>query len=279
MALGTILVCLTTQEHAATLMKLAAGLARKHMAHLIGLHTLEALLVYPGIAMHVPEPAFAEFNASQRAEAEAIERIFDRYTRNEDFPSEWRLLKAESVSATDRMIESARTADLVIMAHEDPDADRFDQRRAQAAVIRESGRPVIVVPRDYDGPPVGANILLGWSNTRETARAAHDLIPLADPGASVTVLRITDGVSDEMRYYEALDLAAMFDRHGLKPALQHRERGGDDIAALLGQFAFETGADLIVTGAFGHSRAFDFVLGATSYALLRDAKLPVLFSR
>ena len=54
---------------------------------------------------------------------------------------------------------------------------------------------------------------------------------------------------------------------------------GDSIANVLNKAAFEMGADLIVTGAFGHSRAYDLVLGATSYALLRDQKLPVLFSR
>ena len=64
MGLSTILVCLTTSEHADTLMKFAVPFARKHNAHLVGLHTVEALMVYPGIAMHVPEPAFAEFNKS-----------------------------------------------------------------------------------------------------------------------------------------------------------------------------------------------------------------------
>lgn len=279
MTLKTILVCLTTVEHAATLLKLAVPLARRHNAHLLGLHTLEALLVYPSIAMHIPEPAFVEFTTSQREEAAQIEAIFSKHTKNEDFPSEWRLLKAESATASDRMVDCARACDLVIMGQEDRDADRYDQRRAQSLVIRDSGRPVIVVPTGYDGPPVGDNILLGWSNTREAARAAHDLTLVAGQGAKVTVLRVIDRIMDELSDAEAIDLAAMYDRHGLKVELQHRENGGDGIAALLGRYAFEKGSDLIVTGAFGHSRAYDFVLGATSHALLRDARLPVMFSK
>ena len=92
MMLKTILVSLTTKEQAATLMKLAVPLARRHNAHLLGLHTLEALLVYPSIAMHIPEPAFADFTASQRDEAAQIKAIFQHHTKNEDFPSEWRLI-------------------------------------------------------------------------------------------------------------------------------------------------------------------------------------------
>jgi nucleotide-binding universal stress UspA family protein len=65
----------------------------------------------------------------------------------------------------------------------------------------------------------------------------------------------------------------------LKATLAYRESTGDGVAAVLNTVAFETGADLIVTGAFGHSKAYDFVIGATTYALLNSAKLPVLFSK
>jgi nucleotide-binding universal stress UspA family protein len=275
----TILVCLTTPDHAATLLKVAVPIARKHGAHLIGLHTVEALLVYPGIAMHIPEPAFAAFNESQKEEATAIKAVFTKHTENEDFVSEFRLVRAESQSAVERMIESARAADLVIMAHEDKNSDRYDQRHAQSQVIRDSGRPVIIVPLDYDGPELGSNILLGWSDTREAARAAHDMLALADPDAELTVLRVRSSAQDALRDADAIDITEMFARHGLKTKLELRESLGDSIADVLGTVAFEKGADLIVTGAFGHSKAYDFVIGATTYALLKDQKIPVLFSK
>lgn len=279
MSLKTILVCLTTREHAATLLKVAVPLARKHNAHLIGLHTMEALMVYPGIAMHVPEPAFASFNKHQKQEALAIKQIFDDHVHSEDFPLEWRELLAESNTATDRMVECARAADIVVMAHEDQQADRYDQRHAQAQVIRDSGRPVIVVPLDYDGPAIGQNIVLGWSNTREATRAAHDLTLMADKGASVTLLRVGTPGPDELKDFDTIDIAEMLTRHGLKTEIQYRAHAGQDVASVLNACAFEQGADMIVTGAFGHSRVFDFVIGAASYALLDDARFPVMFSK
>lgn len=275
----TILVCLTTPDHADTLMKVAVPLARRHKAHLIGLHTVEALLVYPGIAMHIPEPAFAAFNTSQKQEADAIEALFNKHVQNEDFPSEFRLVRAEAVSAGERIVESARAADLVIMAHEDKEHDRYDQRHVQVQVIRESGRPVIIVPLDYDGPAIGNTMIVGWSDTREAARAAHDMIGLADDGADITVLRVGKDIKDTMRDSEAIDITETLARHGLKPALEHRDPAGNSISDVLNQTAFEKGADLIVTGAFGHSKAYDFVIGATTYALLKEAKIPVMFSK
>lgn len=279
MGLKTLLVCLTSPKSAETLMKAAVPLARKHGAHLVGLHTIEALVVYPGIAMHIPEPAFASFNASQKEDTAAIKAVFEKHTKGEDFVSEFRLLKAESVSATTRMIESAHAADMVIMAHEDKEDERYDQRDAQIRMIRESGRPVIIVPMEYDGPAIGANILLGWSDTREATRAAHDLLTVADDGAKLTVLRVGKSAQDALTDGDGIDMTEMFARHGLKTTLEHREQLDDSIPAVLNKTAFEIGADLIVTGAFGHSRAYDFVLGATTYALLRDQEFPVLFSK
>lgn len=278
MNLGTILVCLTTRDHAETLMKLAVPLARKHNAHLVGLHTLEALAIYPGIAMHIPAPAFESFNKSQAEEAEAISDIFDAYTKNEDFPSEWRLLKAQSTSATDRMVESARTVDLVIMSHEDNETERYDQRNARITVIRDSGRPVIVVPLGYEGPTVGENILLGWSSTREAARASHDLLTVVDEGAAVCVVQVGVAQQAALASSDTIELANMYARHGLKVSLEQRDGTTKSVAEIINQTAFEKGADLIVVGAFGHSKAYDFVIGAATYDLLDGAKCPVMFS-
>ncbi|MCE8005957.1 universal stress protein [Aestuariivita sp.] len=279
MSLKTILVCMTTADHADTLMKMAVPLARRTGAHLIGLHTIEALLVYPGIAMHVPGSVFAQFNQNQNKEAAEIQAVFDKWTEAETFVSEWRLVKAEAVSAADRMLESARTADLVIMAAGDPQHDRVDQNNAQSRVIRDCGRPVIIVPLGYDGPEIGRSVVLGWSDTREAARAAHDLLLVTDPGAAVSVLRIDAAQSDPLTDYVGMDLAATYARQGLNASIVHRDKVGGSIAEAMNAHAFEQGADLIVTGAFGHSRAYDFVIGAATQDLLHHATYPVMFSK
>jgi nucleotide-binding universal stress UspA family protein len=275
----TILACLTTKEYAPALLRAAVPLARRHDAHLVGLHTLEALEVYPGIAMHVTAEMFKAFNSEQQAEASAIEAVFTDHCRAEEFVSEYRLIQAGSTTASDRMIQSARAADLVVMVHEDREVDRYDQRHAQNDVIRGSGRPVIVVPTDFDGPEIGSNIVLGWSNTREAARAAHDVLTLAQPEAQITILRARDRAPEEMKDPDLLDLSAALARHGHKVEVRHVDRAGDKVADVLLQTAFETGADLLATGAFGHSTAYDFVIGATTSALLKTANIPVLFSK
>ncbi|SMX21956.1 universal stress protein [Boseongicola aestuarii] len=278
MAMKTLLACLMNRENADAVLAAAVPLARAHQAHLIGLHTIEALLVYPGIAIHVPDSTFRNFNESQAKEAKAIEAIFKKHTANEDFPCEWRLVKAESSTAATRMIESAHGADVVIMPKEENTFARADQNHAQERVIRESGRPVIIVPNDYDGPELGHNILLGWSDTREAARAAHDALLVAQDGCNINILRGTSRKTDELADFGAIEIAAMFGRHGFSAQTAIKERGSADVAEVLMKQAFEQGADMIVTGAFGHNRVYDFVIGAVTQSLLEDSQLPVLFS-
>lgn len=279
MTLKTILVCLTAKETADELLAAAVPLARAHGAHLIGLHTLEALMVYPGIAMHVPDPINSQFTKNQLAEAAAIEAVFVKHTKPEEFISEWRSLRTESTTAADRMVESARAADLVIMAHENREWDRADQAHAQDLVIRNSGRPVVVLPNGYSGPEIGNSAVLGWSETREATRAAHDLIRICQPGAKVNIVSVGAPMAEELKDFPANAIAEMMARHGLLPTVTHRPKDGLSVAEVLNQQAFEVGADMIATGAFGHSKSYDFVIGAATYELLREAQLPVLFSK
>ncbi|NNE82132.1 MAG: universal stress protein [Silicimonas sp.] len=279
MQLKTLLVCLTSPEHAETLLRLAVPLARRSNAHVIGLHTIDSMGVPPAVSMYIPDSLQREFKDAQKQRADGIKDVFRKHTQGESFQSELRLVQTPGDIANDRIVESARAADLVIMSAEDPEADRVDNRNPQVQVIRESGRPVIVVPLGYDGPEIGHKILLGWSDTREAARAAHDLLILCDDDTQVTVLRVGNPAKDALEDSDAIDLTETLSRHGLDATLEIRAPVGDGIADVLGQVAFEGGADLIATGALGHSRVYDFVIGATTYKLLRDAKLPVMFSK
>jgi nucleotide-binding universal stress UspA family protein len=176
-------------------------------------------------------------------------------------------------------VATARHVDLVVMAQEDSDEDRPLINNVQERVIRECGRPVLVIPHDFVAEKLGENVVLGWSDTREATRALHDLISVASPDAHVRVLRVGKPPSNTLTDHAANDLAAALARHGLHVNVVHRDKDGEKVADILNHEAFEMGADMLVSGAFGHSRVYDFVIGAATRALLSEAKLPVLFSK
>ncbi len=279
MTLRTILVCLTSTTSAEHLLKSAAVLARRDNAHLIGLYVTESLVIYPSIAIHIPDSTYPDFVASQRIHAQEVKEIFDAQTKAEDFPSEWRQMSSEGGFLADSIIECGRSVDLIVMAQEDDADDRPLINDLQERVIKESGRPVLVIPRDYVAQTIGDNVVLGFSETREATRAAHDVLDVAAPDADLRVLRIGTPPSNTLADHAANDLASALARHGPKVEVVHRDKDGEKVADVLNHEAFETGADMLATGAFGHSRAYDFVIGAATRTLLSKAKLPVLFSK
>ena len=279
MSYKTILVCLTTDMNAERLTNAAAYLARKSGAHLIGLHTLQAPQVYPGVVVDMPRPAIEEIAARQNEQAERIKNIFKKITDPEDFVGEWRLVKARSADAADRLVEHAHYADLVIMGQADAEHDRIDQSNAQEAVIKHSGRPVLVIPSVGDFQTIGNHALMGWSATREASRAIHDAIPLLDEGGAATIIWVSSSEANAA-YLESTShaVAACLDRHGIKATTAHWQNAEISIGDALLNESYERGADVIVTGAFGHSKFYDFVIGATTSHLLKHMTVPILFS-
>lgn len=279
MTLRTILVCLTSTASAKHLLKAAGVLARRDNAHVIGLYVTESLVIYPSVAMHIPEASYQSFVESQQAHAKEVKAIFEAQTQAETFPNEWRQISSESGFLADSIVANARSVDLVVMAQEDDGEDRPLINNLQERVIKECGRPVLVIPRDYAAETLGESVLLGWSDTREATRAMHDMMSVASEGAKVRVLRIGKLPSDTLADFAANDLASALSRHGAEAEVVHRDKDGHTVPDILSHEAFEAGLDMIASGAFGHSRAYDFVIGAATRELLRDAKLPVMYSK
>lgn len=280
MTIRTILASLSTPERSRDVLTAAIALARKSNAHLIGLHVTEAMTVYPGIALHMVGPAIEQYEASQAESAAEVKAVFDSMTDGLEFVAEWRLERAEVMPAPDRTLESSRAADIIVVAQPDPAAGHTVDDDLAEMLIRRSGRPVLMAPRGYKGGDIGSKLLIGWSGSREATRAAHDALTLADDSAEAFVLTVArGGMPDPLAEQTALDLAQALARHGLAATTVQRSTTGGDIVAILNREALERGADLIVTGAFGHSRMYDFVIGAVTRDLLEKATLPVLFSK
>jgi len=279
MSYKTVLVCLTNAENAERLTKIAANVARTFDAHLIGLHTLQALEIYPGLTVPIPAEIDERFRQEQLKEAKHIQTVFENITGPEDFVSEWRCVEARSSSAGDRLVEHARCVDLVIMSQTDHEHDRPDQTTIQREIVEKSGRPILIIPIYGTFEKIGTNILVGWSATKEATRSLHDAIPFMKKAKSTNIMWVEkDASKDSYLAHTAREIATTLDRHAVKVNVMHRAHTGLAIGDFILNEASDTGADLIVTGAYGHSRVYDFMIGATTPHLMKHMTVPVLFS-
>jgi nucleotide-binding universal stress UspA family protein len=136
---------------------------------------------------------------------------------------------------------------------------------------------VLVVPRYGTFDTVGERVLVAWNGSREATRAVHDALPILKLATKVTVLSI-DPERDTGDRIPSADIALHLARHGV--AAEGTSTVGLDISVgdLLLSRAADLGADLIVMGAYGHSRMRELVLGGATRHILQHMTVPVLMS-
>lgn len=279
-----ILVHLDGTERSGVRLKLARDLAVQFEAHLAALHVLDlatpALFMGEGNVydMRLVDQILKQMRAEGLAAARAIESNFVAESTKNGAQGEWRL--AEDENPADAVARHARYVDLVMVGQSNPDEPRADGTRIAETAMLSAGRPVLVVPYAGDFKTLGRKVLVAWKNSREAARAVNDAVPLLKRAMSVTVLTVNPkaGISGDGDV-PAADIALHLARHGINATASHAEV--DDSVPegdVLLNSASDLGADLIVTGGYGHSRAREMVFGGVTRTLLSEMTVPVLFS-
>ncbi len=169
----------------------------------------------------------------------------------------------------------ARSADLVLTSK--PPPTRLDPEQVTAGqLVMELGRPVLVVPPQVAALPL-EHAVLAWKDTREARRAALDAVPLLKLAKRVTVIEVID---DEARSASLARLSSVADwlgGHGVAADTLAAPSGND--SHLLQTLCRERHADLVVAGAYGHSRLREWALGGVTRDLLLHAECCTLLSR
>jgi len=171
---------------------------------------------------------------------------------------------------SDYIAREARSADLVITSV-DIGASLFDTSKHMnvSDLVMRVGRPVLIVPADTDVLKL-EGVVVAWKDTREARRATLDALPLLKVAAHVTVVEIaaTDGLAAARR--RLTDVVAWLERHGVIAEPLAVAAIGDD-ADQLARFVQEHQVDVLVAGAYGHSRLREWVLGGVTHDLLMSA--------
>ena len=208
---------------------------------------------------------------------EAIAASFARATANQPFVAEWRALKVPHADLAAVVMDHGRAADLIIAGQTDPDWDLSPLMDFPERLALESGRPVLVVPYIGRYPEIGRNVVIAWKATREAARAAFDALPILAQAEKVQVLEVRER-RDGASLAPDPTIAASLARHGIKATVRTSIAAdmsvGDEILSRLA----DADADLLVMGAYGHSRMREFVFGGATRHIARHMTVPTLFS-
>ena len=268
MSYRTILVHVETGPAAGSEVQLAINLARQHNAALIGVAAglPRATLALSGGGSD-PDLVEAERDEIQ-AELKAAESRFRNAMKGAGLKVEWR---SELEFPTLAVARAAVAADLIFVRRSAPTTglDRF-RLVALGDLLMSAGRPALVVPENCSELNV-RDVVVGWKDTLEARRALSDALPFLKRAEQVNVIEIGGG-GTSLR-----DAKAFLDRHEVharSETIAPAGAAGDQLV----RFAQRVQSDLIVVGAYGHSRLREWVLGGVTRELLHDCPIPCLFS-
>ncbi|RUX19154.1 universal stress protein [Mesorhizobium sp. M2A.F.Ca.ET.037.01.1.1] len=260
-------------------LRLAAGLCEEIDAHLSLLVVVIAAPPSGGEYAAVVSPAWL---AEREAEMETLEKRSSVVSRmlsegpvSADLGSEY-----PEQSWTDEIIgRRARYADLTIVGPEML-ASGLLKDKVLAGSLFSSGKPILLVPQGARATLKPKRVLVAWDASLEASRAVREALDILSSADEVRVAMI-DPIEDE-RHHGAepgADLAAYLSRHGAKVAVDRLPSSGHSVADILRQHATDTGAELVVMGAYGHSRLRERIFGGVTKSMIEDPGLAVLMAR
>ncbi len=286
-AVRNLLVHLEAGPGLESVLACAGQLARRFDAHLEGLHLQPAphdiiAAGADGFVAAAPElVAGFEREASQRAQA--VRERFLAFCREQDIPLLEEAPTAPGLSALFRLELAAvattlasrtRLFDLVVLGRPRVDAPTPSTTALEAALF-EGGRPLLVAPPTPPRGVLGERVVIAWNGSTESARTLTFAMPLLARARELVVLTIEEGMVPGPTGEE---LATALLRHGLPVRHRHRRAEGAGVGAAILAEAHALKADLLVKGAYTHSRLRQMIFGGATSHLLQHADLPMLMA-
>lgn len=271
----TIVVHVDQTDRAVQRIALAIRLAEKYEAHLVGTaFTGFSPYVFPlgGFDMAPPPVPFSIDD--YRSEADKALKVFDAQVRAAGMAS-FESRRIDDQPGTGLAMQS-RYCDLTIIglagANEPVPRVRSD---FPEYVLLNSISPVLVLPTAAQPQDIGAKITVAWNGSPNAARAVMSAIPLLKSATQVDLV-VFDAYSEGDLHGEqaGADMALYLARHGIKVDLTAGDATGDTGNAILAHAAAR-GSDMVVMGAFGHSRFRELVFGGATRTMLSASTLPL----
>ncbi|MFO1109393.1 MAG: universal stress protein [Bradyrhizobium sp.] len=220
-------------------------------------------------------PAMAQAEAKKgREQAESALAAFEKAAQRRDVFEERILERCFAAQLPGLLVQYARLRDLTIVPAE---ANELADQPDAEGLVFESGRPVLMLPREPRKPFALNTVTVAWDFSRPAARAVGDAMPLLTRAKRVHIVTvinekpIEDGLSGP-------ELAKHLARHGVDVVLETVDAAGRSIQAALEAASRLHDSDLLVMGAYGHSRLREFVLGGATRSMIARPPLPVLLS-
>ena len=175
------------------------------------------------------------------------------------------------------IIRHIRFSDLVVQVRPSGEEAGYSSRIAET-ILFDADAPLLMLPSDVAVTAPANSIMVAWDESPTALRATRLAMPFLQKAAKVYVALVDPSKDAPDRSDPGGAFAQFLARHNVKCEVAVMTRTESTIAETLGQRAQEMGCDMIVMGAYGHSRLREVLFGGTTRTMLEKAGLPILFA-
>lgn len=279
MSYKTILA-ITERDVSADTIGKALGVARVFDAHLTLLPIGEVPhLPFYGSGGHGYIDIWAkEFDQRKTELTTLASRLEDQLTR-EGISFDVRPVLSSEAREDNLVARHAIYCDLAVVLRSAENGLNSIEKNAIDGALFDSGRPVLYVPNSFNSDRIGTKVAIAWNSRREAARAVSDALPFLKAAEEITLLLVDPVVGDNDHGEDpGSDIATVLARHGLGVNVQSVVSADRAVSEALLDSLRELGSDLLVMGAYGHSRLRQNILGGTTREMLEQTSVPLFLS-
>lgn len=266
----TILLPIEPDEGQEARLQAAFDLARGCSGHIV------AVQVTPFAAYAVGDTGLGSFPITTLIDAIDAERNQERTSIEARLAAEgvsWEWL-ARDGDVAEVLAVFGRLADVIVMNCGPFTTAAANKLSLTGDVAIAAPAPVLAVPPASRGVDIAGPALIAWDGSNEAALALRGAMPLLRLASSVSLLTVDEKQPD----LRGRDAATFLDRHGIAATVLERSLGDQNVEAIIRGVVTETGATVLVQGAYGHSRLRQSIFGGVTDGLLHDAPVPLLIA-
>jgi nucleotide-binding universal stress UspA family protein len=283
----TILASLTGLNSDRTVVEAAIAAARIEGGHVQCLHTrIDAVETAALVRLTSPHAdlrnLLQQISGQEGERSRHARQAFDEISKRHavalrDTPGDGALVSMvwkENRSFLNETLEEARYHDFTVMARD----EELSSERI-VSVLMQSGRPLLIAPAK-PVEVIGKKVAIAWKSTAEAARALTGASFILSRAEKVVILSVSeDKAGDDSDRYSAEHLARQLAWQGIEAEVRMSYSPSVSTSKALLDMAYDSDADLLVMGAYGHNRVREFIFGGVTRDLLADSALPLFMVR
>lgn len=275
MAIKNLLIAYGGSESSDAALDFALFMRDKYDAHVTGLLAHNFAPVNQSVSSWITEELRESIKHAQAQTIKNIEARFKQRTASSSAADKIHWI-SKSGEGDETVARYARLYDLTILGRYDAVHGEDQQELLPDMIAMVSGRPVMLIPREFDMSTFNEHAVLAWDGKRASSRALADAMQILKTKSLVTIITVADGHAEVSP--PEINVETALQRHGVKTQQVILKRSGKSVGYRILEFLEQAQPGLLVMGAYEHSKFRQSIVGGVTSSVLKKAKVPILIS-